>query len=101
ERGETVDREAGERSDEGQRDTEGVRAKADRKHAAFAADAAGGRVIAEEAAIVRRVKKDTRESDGDEEPAQPVDDERRRGAVLREDVLTDQRRWERDDPDGD
>ena len=58
-------------------------------------------MVADEPPIVRRVEKDAGEGDRDEHRTEPVDDERRGGAVLREDVLTDQRGGEWDDPDGD
>ncbi len=41
------------------------------------------------------------ESDGDEEPTEPVHDERWGRALLREDVLVDERGRERNDPDRD
>ena len=101
ERGESIDRKARDRRDEGQRDPEAVRRKAYRKQPALLADAARLRCIAHESLIVRRVEKDTGEGDRDEDRTESVNDERRCGTVLREDVLANQRCWERDDPDGD
>ena len=62
---------------------------------------ATGRTIAHEPVIVRRIEKHAGERDRDEDGTQPVDDECRCRVMVREDVLTDQRRGKRDDPDGD
>jgi hypothetical protein len=101
ERGESINPKTRDRRDERKRDPEAVRRKAYREQPAFLADAARLRRIAHEPLIVRRIEKHTGEGDRDENPAESVDNERRRGTVLREDVLANQRCWERDDPDGD
>src|SRR6266550_6118781 len=101
ERGEAIDRKTGDRRDEGQRDAEAVRREAYRKQPALLADAARLPRIADEPLIVRGVEKDAGEGHRDEDRTESVDDERGRRAVLREDVLTDQRGRKRNDPDGD
>src|SRR5207253_262697 len=68
-RGESVHGKTGDRSDEGQSDAEGVGAEAEREQASLLANPARRRAIAHESLVVGRVKEDSGEREGDQEPA--------------------------------
>jgi len=101
ERGEAVDRKTRDRCHERQRDAEGVRREAYWKQPALFPNATRRRSISDEPLIVGRVEKDTGEGHCDEDRTKSVDDERRGGTLLGEDVPADQRGGKRDDPNGD